>query len=154
MHLIFQAISSGIKFEVFKPMINKTAFTVWNSRIAPVFDVAQTVLIISAENGRIVEQNTEDIRLVQVFERAQWLKDISVTALICGAISRPLEKVIKRLGINVTGFVSGESKEVIEAWLNNKNLYEQFAMPGCMYRYRNQNRTRGSGGRMRRCRMV
>jgi|WetSurMetagenome_2_1015567.scaffolds.fasta_scaffold452715_3 predicted Fe-Mo cluster-binding NifX family protein len=135
-------------------MINKTAFSVWNGRIAPVFDVAQTVLIISVENGRIVDQNTEDIRFVQVYERAKWLKDLSVTALICGAISRPLEKAIECFGINVIGFVSGESKEVIEAWLKNENLHEQFVMPGCMCRYRNQNRTRGSAGRIRRCRMV
>ncbi|HEY9159722.1 MAG TPA: NifB/NifX family molybdenum-iron cluster-binding protein [Desulfomonilia bacterium] len=134
-------------------MIIKAAFTVWNGRIAPVFDVAQTVLIISAENGRIIDQKTEDIRLVQVNERAQWLKDLSLSALICGAISRSLEKAIESLGIKVIGFVSGDSSEVIEAWLGNENLHEQFVMPGCMCRYRNRQRTRGSGGRMRRCRM-
>ena len=38
-----------MKYDVFKSMINKTAFSVWNNRIAPVFDVAQTVLIIGAD---------------------------------------------------------------------------------------------------------
>jgi predicted Fe-Mo cluster-binding NifX family protein len=134
-------------------MIIKAAFTVWNGRIAPVFDVAQTVLIISSEEGRIVDRKTEDIRFIQVNERAQWLKNLSLSALICGAISRPLEKAIESLGIKVIGFVSGDSTEVIEAWLSNENLHEQFVMPGCMCRYRNRNRARGSDGRMRRCRM-
>lgn len=135
-------------------MVKRAAFSVWNSRIAPVFDVAQTIVIIEADKGQIISQQLEEIKYVQGFSRAEWLKDKSVSALVCGAISRSLEEVMMRSGIDVNGFISGEIGQVMDAWLRNENLHELFAMPGCMCRQRLRVRgSRNATGRIRRCRM-
>jgi len=130
------------------------AFSVWNGRIAPVFDVAQSIAIINADNGQTIEQKLEDIRKILDFERVEWLKDKSVSVLVCGAISRHLEESITNSGIKVISFISGESEKVIRAWLNNEELHSGFTMPGCMRR--NQCRFRGertvNNKRSARCR--
>jgi hypothetical protein len=34
----------------------KAAFTVWNNRIAPVFDVARQIRVVEAECGRVIRE--------------------------------------------------------------------------------------------------
>jgi predicted Fe-Mo cluster-binding NifX family protein len=137
-------------------MIKKVSFAVWNNRIAPVFDVARQLTIIEIERNTIISEQIQDITFISVHDRGQWLKDNGINTLICGAVSKPLEEIIINSGIGVISFISGELEKVMATWIKNENLYERFAMPGCMRRQRNQFRGKvnpAGRGRMRKCRM-
>jgi len=116
----------------------KTAFTIWNGRIAPVCDVATCVIIVDEDLERRIE-------LPQSMpEKVELLLREGVKELVCGAISRNMQHYIESHDINTIPFIAGEWNEVLLAWRNNELNQTQFAMPGCgQCRRRNRNRNHG-----------
>lgn len=123
----------------------KLAVTVWNQRIAPVFDSAGLVLVFSKEEGGALKQRQLSLRGKDLVERASLLRENEVDELVCGAISWEAEALVREEGILVYPFIAGDLEEVIQAW-KKKCLYsEEFSMPGCGFarrrrRHRNGNR--------------
>ena len=129
----------------------KIAFTVWNGRIAPVFDVAGTIRLIECDGESI-----EDDKIVilpkgnRVINRIETLSELGVNVLVCGAISRPIHRIIADSGIKIHSFISGDADEIIKALLTGNLDENSFTMPGCgMGRGNGQNCRRGAGHRGR-----
>lgn len=118
----------------------KTAFAVWNNRIAPVFDVARRVIVVgpgaAGREGQTQVLLTGDPPL----QKAQQLSDLGVDCLVCGAISRPLRAVLLARGIRVVACVAGDAQAVIDAWRRQPGAIAAYAMPG----RRNAHRRRSS----------
>jgi len=121
----------------------KTAFTYWDNRIAPVFDIARQIYVVEIEAGRIIGESEEILEDGLPVRKVINLTRLSVATLVCGAISRPLHEMVMSNGIQVIPFVAGDLGEVIQAWLNGKLDNTRFAMPGCC--------GRGRGGLRRPC---
>ena len=122
--------------------MTKAAFATWNDRIAPVFDVARSVRIVEIKDGRIIGQTQADVAGEMPNQRASCVAALKVRTLVCGAISRPLQAVIRAYGIEVIPFVAGNLQEVIQAWLGGKlDGSAEYIMPGC----RNAGRRRFQG---------
>lgn len=118
----------------------KAAFTYWENRIAPVFDVARQIHIVEAESGQIVAESEEVLANDLPVQKAIRLADLGVAMLVCGAISRPLQAMVSAYGIMVVPFIAGDLCDVVQAWLRGKLERDAFAMPGCY----------GRGKRLRR----
>ncbi len=123
----------------------KTAFTSWNNRIAPVFDVARQVFLVEIDADQIIGEIEETIPSDDLVAKAQYLAGLGVNTLVCGAISRPMQ-CCNSYGIRVIPFVAGDLREVIQACLEGRIHDEIFAMPGCCPQAR---RRGGRGGRRR-----
>lgn len=109
----------------------RTAFSLWNERIAPVFDVAKNLWIIDIDGGRILGQTGRRFFSDDPLERASRLAAMQVEQLICGAITRGSYDALTEQGIQVVSFVAGDLPLVIQACLTDR-LHEGFlAMPGC-----------------------
>ncbi|MCJ2165488.1 MULTISPECIES: hypothetical protein [unclassified Pseudodesulfovibrio] len=108
------------------------AFSIWEERIAPVFDVASQVAIVDEESG-----DTEPDRISLTCHVPETvistLLGRRVSILICGAISRPLHDTFVLRGIAVHPFVAGELATVIRAWREKRLKEDCFRMPGCGY---------------------
>ncbi|NVN91390.1 MAG: hypothetical protein HXX11_12415 [Desulfuromonadales bacterium] len=113
----------------------KTAFTHWDNRIAPVFDIAHQIRIVESGDGRIVGESDEILEDGLPVRRVMSLAHLGVTTLVCGAISRPLHEMVVSNGILVVPFVAGDLGEVIRAWLAGTLDNDRFAMPGCCGRH-------------------
>jgi len=114
----------------------KTAFTYWDNRIAPVFDIARQIRIVEIEADRIVGESEEILEDGLPVRKVINLAQLGVATLVCGAISRPLHEMVMSNGIQVIPFVAGDLGEVIQAWLAGKLHTDRFAMPGCCGRSR------------------
>ncbi len=114
----------------------KAAFSVWDNRIAPVFDVARQILLVETSSGRIVDESLETMPDTMPSRKAVSLAELDVETLVRGAISRPLQDMIAAYGIRVIPFVAGDLREVIDAWLAGKVEIDLFSMPGCCRRKR------------------
>lgn len=131
----------------------RVAFAIWNSRIAPVFDTAGEVLIVDTGNGRVTDEFSARISAESVLEKSDQLKAAGVETLVCGAISQVAQVQVEAQGIKIISFVSGDTREVIQAWLNNEIDRDTYAMPGCCRRRRggwcdrNFKKNTGGGGR-------
>jgi predicted Fe-Mo cluster-binding NifX family protein len=119
----------------------KTAFAYWDNRIAPVFDTARLILVVESEAGKILSEKPERLLEQLPVQKTLRLVELGVAALVCGAISRPLQVTVGAYGIRVVPFVAGYLREVIQAWLSGRLEGVDFDMPGC--RGRGRQRFRG-----------
>ena len=109
----------------------KIAMTVWNGRVAPVFDVSGQLLVLETANGRIINEVVVDFSQESLIDKVSYLQTLGVCRLICGAISCPAQILTKNSGIKIYAFIAGDCREVINAWLENRLGQDDFAMPGC-----------------------
>ena len=123
----------------------KLALTVWNERIAPVFDSAGSAVILETRDGVRGRSETLDLDTRDPDKKARTLQELGVQELICGAISREAEATVRNHGITVHSFIAGDVETVIRAWGRNELQQEEFSMPGCACarRRRARNRCRG-----------
>lgn len=109
----------------------KIAMTVWNGRVAPVFDVSGQLLILETANGQIINETVVDFPQESLPEKVSSLQALGVCKLICGAISCHAQVLAENSGIKVYTFIAGDCREVINAWLEKRLEQGDFAMPGC-----------------------
>jgi len=107
------------------------ALSIWNDRIAPVFDVALHLLLIEIEGQKIVRQSLEELPSRSIMEKIIKLQQLGIDNLMCGAVSREVNSFLDIYGINVTAFISGDIQEIIQLYLSGNFDEAEFAMPGC-----------------------
>nr|WP_287410712.1 hypothetical protein [Pseudodesulfovibrio sp.] len=106
------------------------AFSVWEDRIAPVFDVTTELVIVAQNPDRTgikrvsVQDNSPSTLIATLLGR-------HVSVLVCGAISRPLHNAVTARNIVVHPFIRGGLAKVINAWRTGDLEDERFRMPGC-----------------------
>ncbi len=119
------------------------AFACWDNRIAPVFDTAETLVLLEARSDS-AHRRTESLPSGSSMQQIRMrLIEWDVDTLICGAISRPLFDHLTFGGMRVIPFVSGDLNEVIEAFCRNRLDSGRFSMPGCCHRRRRAAQGRG-----------
>lgn len=112
----------------------RVAVSLRNKRIAPIFDINRDFLILDIENGKVLCEFSWVLRQNAPCGLVLDLKGMKIDLVICGAISRFLEKMLTSQGIGVIPFVSGEVKEIRDALLSGNLDSSRFAMPGCRFR--------------------
>ncbi len=120
----------------------KTAISIWDGRISPLFDVSCEALLLTIDAGRVVERRLERVETPNAEGKVRRLRELGVSTLVCGAISAPLERELTASGLQVIGFVAGDTEEVVAALLANRLPAATLSMPGCC-----QRRRRFRGGR-------
>ena len=116
--------------------MTKTAFSYWNRRIAPVFDIAQRLRVVEMESGRIIRETEETLTGDLMVHKVRYLTESGIDTLVCGAISTQISELMVAYGIRVIPFVAGDVGEVIAAWCNGDLDSRHFDMPGCTERHR------------------
>ncbi len=116
----------------------KVAITEWQGRVAPVFDVSGTVVILD-KNG-LAERESVAMPTDSPRSKLDFLKEQQVDVLICGAISRRVREQAEALDLRINPFVSGEVGEVWEAWKKGRLDNACYSMPGCRRCRRRQGR--------------
>jgi predicted Fe-Mo cluster-binding NifX family protein len=108
----------------------KVVLAVWQNRLAPLFDVAQQLLIVEVEAGRIIRRREAGMPDVPASSKAVRLVEMGAQILICGAISESLLAMIMGHGIRVMPFLAGDVAEIEQALLSNSLDSPKLAMPG------------------------
>lgn len=114
----------------------RVVLTVWNGRIAPVFDVARNALVLEAEDGVVKSRCEEALRLPGSMQQTVSLMELKPDVLVCGAISRALLDAVQAAGVRVFPFVAGDVEDVIAAYFEGTLTSSAHAMPGCCGRGR------------------
>ena len=123
----------------------RVAIPTWQGSVSPVFDVAQSLLLVDVEAGAEQRRRLEPLTEADALARVERLKRMSVDVLICGAISWPLEQALLSAGIRVMPHLCGNVDEVVRAHLSGRLPDAAFLMPGC--RGCRHGWDRGRGGR-------
>jgi predicted Fe-Mo cluster-binding NifX family protein len=109
----------------------KAALTVRDGRISPVFDVCRRALLLELREGNVVANWVIALDRMDILKKADYLLQLGVRTLVCGAISEPALSELRGRGIRVVGFVAGEVEVVLEALLAGKLPSASLSMPGC-----------------------
>jgi predicted Fe-Mo cluster-binding NifX family protein len=104
----------------------KVALPIWDERISPVFDVARKLRLVEVEDGSLIGQIDHRI---ESGAHASMLSELGVEVLICSAISRALEAIAWRAGVEVIPDICGDVDEVIKAYLLGNLADTRFASP-------------------------
>lgn len=107
------------------------ALSVWNQRIAPVFDVGRSALICAIREDRVTWEYGSELPARHQANKIHALLNHGTEVLICGAISRDLLQLAEMYSIRTFPFTAGEIKAIKEAFLQDRLLESSFAMPGC-----------------------
>jgi len=126
----------------------RIAIPTWRGRISPVFDVAEHLLLVDAQDDREIRREEATVEPSNLVAKIKRLTELGTNAVICGAISWPLEAMLGSAGIRVIPYTCGPVEDVLRAFLSGQLTEQAFLMPGCCGRRR---RFRGgrSGGRGR-----
>jgi len=94
----------------------KLAVTVWEDRIAPLFDTANRVALYRIAPGKAVPapEGEIDMSLLAPGIRITRLMSEGVDVLVCGAISRPLQRLLESVGIEIIAGVCGPVHEILQ----------------------------------------
>ncbi|MCP3940441.1 MAG: dinitrogenase iron-molybdenum cofactor biosynthesis domain-containing protein [Desulfobacteraceae bacterium] len=108
----------------------KIALTIWGNRISPVFESANTLMIVDVENLKINSRVYErfDPQISKFF--LQVLQKNKIDILICGAITDAQSTFIKQNEIGLIPFISGNADRVVDTLINEKHRISDFLMPG------------------------
>jgi len=109
----------------------KVAVSVWEGRVSPVFDTASRLLILE------VPKKGESSRFEVVLDdqsrakKCSRIQSLCVEVVICGAISRHFQGILKASGIHVIPWICGSASEVLDAYLDGSLSHSRYLMPGC-----------------------
>lgn len=109
----------------------KAAFTEWNGRVAPVFDVSRTVLMVETKMSDNTGERLVDLPSESPSAKIAFLAEQDVDILVCGAISRQVQGLAEAAGIQVHPFVAGEIRDIVNAWIRGDLEQVSYSMPGC-----------------------
>lgn len=112
------------------------AISVWNQRIAPVFDVSRTALVCLTRRDRVIREYLENLPEEDPVGKIHKLQSHEAEVLICGAISRNILDLAEMYGIATFPFTSGGVEAVKTAYLQGRLGEAVFARPGCRRRRR------------------
>lgn len=105
------------------------AVTVWNQRVAPVFDTAQRIVLLDTGSGENV--GSLNIALFSLHEKILKMQEHGVEILVCGAISKEASRHLTDMGIRLYACVAGELEEVVSALLSGALERHALRIPPC-----------------------
>ncbi len=109
----------------------KIAVPVWNDSVSTVLDFADCLLIAECESGRVNNRSIAGLTGTAGAEKVACLKNLDIRVLLCGAVSRPLERMITAAGIEIVPFLRGPVETVLDAYLSGNLVEPGFMLPGC-----------------------
>ena len=125
----------------------KAAFVCWEDRIAPVFDSAREILIVEMLPDRQTRETREALIRDQPYQTVLRIAELQPDLLVCGAISGYIRDLLTAYDVQIMPFVSGDLRQIIDAWKTNRLKDRIFSMPGCGFQRRGHGRGRTGGQR-------
>jgi len=108
----------------------RTAVTIKNDQISPLFESSSRLLILDLEANRERSRFETDISVPFLFSKVKRLKELDAETLICGAISEQAITLITAAGIELTAWISGQTEEVVQAFLTEGLVNRRFFLSG------------------------
>jgi predicted Fe-Mo cluster-binding NifX family protein len=108
----------------------KVAVIVWENTVSTVCDFSSRLLVFDVTGDEVKNRSFMPFETGILPERVNQLEKLGVEVLLCGAISRPLERMICATGVKVIPCLRGSIEEVIGAYLDGGLSDARFTLPG------------------------
>jgi predicted Fe-Mo cluster-binding NifX family protein len=108
----------------------KVAVTVWEDTVSTVCDFSSRLLVFDVMGDQVKNRSFIPFETRILPERVNRLEALGVEVLLCGAISRPLERMIRASGVKVISCLRGSIDEIIRAYMDGGLPDACFTLPG------------------------
>lgn len=108
----------------------KVAVTIWEDTVSTVCDFASRILVLDVTGDEVKSRSSVPFETRMMQDRVNQLGALGVDVLLCGAISRPLERMILASGVKVIPCLRGSIDEIIRAYLEGGLSDARFMLPG------------------------
>lgn len=108
----------------------KVAVTVWEDTVSTVCDFSSRLLVFDVMGGEVKNRAFIPFETGIMPERMNQFEALGIKVLLCGAISRPLERMIRASGVKVIPCLRGSIEEVLRAYLDGGLSDARFILPG------------------------
>jgi len=95
----------------------KTAIATFATRVSPRFDCAQSILVVTTNEGGPPERQELSTSDWAPHERINRLLELGVDTVICGGIDRRSTASLQSAGVTIYGWVTGEAEDALAALL-------------------------------------
>ncbi len=109
----------------------KLAMPVWDDCISTVLDFSDCLLVIDSESGVINNRSMVSFAGNTMVEKVARLRELDIQVLLCGAVSRSMERMIMALGMDIVPFLKGRVDDVLSAYFSGRLIEPGFMLPGC-----------------------
>ncbi len=110
---------------------SKLAITTWGGRVSPMFDAAQTLLVVEKDCSGVFRKKYRFYKPENLHQFLELFTANRIQVLICGAITKDKASFIESSGITCFSFVTGTIEEVLATYTNGSIYMETLKMPGC-----------------------
>jgi predicted Fe-Mo cluster-binding NifX family protein len=125
----------------------KVAVPVWEDTVSTVCDFSSRLLVLDVTGNEVQNRSFISFETGMLPATVNQLESLGVEVLLCGAISQPLERMIRASGVKVIPCLRGSIEDVIEAYLDGNLSDARFILPGfCPERSRLRKGKRWRGG--------
>lgn len=108
----------------------KVAVTVWEDTVSTVCDFSSRLLVFDVMGNEVKNRSLISFQTGIMPERMNQFEAFGIEVLLCGAISRPLERMIRASGVKVIPCLRGSIEEVLRAYLEGGLSDARFTLPG------------------------
>ncbi len=92
-----------------------------NNRIAPRFDFAQKLVILSiSQSGQFSQDKSAELNYMNALERCKLVSDLQPDILICGGVHEECRKALDQANITIVDNIIGSKEAVLEAYAQGK----------------------------------
>lgn len=112
--------------------MERIAIPVFHSRVAPVLDTSNLLIVVDFEDGQELARRELSLEKMSLFERVEVLCRLEVNRVICAAISETMFRLIENKKIGLISGVVGELDKIIQAYLCDQLDDVYFSMPGML----------------------
>ena len=98
----------------------KIAIPLFGTRISPRFDHTKKFLLVSAENGKIIERQELLTEGWTSLTRIKRLRELGVDTLICSGIDCFSARQLNFNGIRIYSWVTGEAEDALRSFLEGR----------------------------------
>jgi len=109
----------------------KLAMPVWDDSVSTVLDFSDCLMIIDSKSGIVSDRSMADFAGNTIVEKVARLRELNIQVLLCGAVSRPMERMITASGVDIVPFLRGRVDDVLNAYFSGRLLEPGFMLPGC-----------------------
>ncbi|MBW2599671.1 MAG: NifB/NifX family molybdenum-iron cluster-binding protein [Deltaproteobacteria bacterium] len=109
----------------------KLAMPVWDDCVSTVLDFADCLLVVDCESEAVRGRSVIDLAGTTMAEKVARLRKFEIQVLLCGAVSRPMERMIMASGIEIIPFLRGRVDDVLSAYFSGGLIEPGFMLPGC-----------------------
>lgn len=107
----------------------KIAIPTFGNRVSPRFDYAQSVLIVTVDDGHAGEREEVVASSWAPYERINKLTEFDVDTVVCGGIDCWSAESLKSAGITIHSWVTGEIEDALAAFVRG-DLYSEDTTQG------------------------